>query len=174
MINRWDYSNMGQVQYGQLDSYVHACNWLDQTGYTVEDWGCGCAFAKRFFKHASYKGIDGSQNDYADVCKVDLSSHSSSPDGILMRHVLDHNENWEVILGNALNSFRKRMSLVFFIEFGPTTTVVSRSQDPKYKGVPDIQFRKSDVMKWLKPYFDSELRIPIHDWLVDTIFFLKK
>jgi len=173
MKNRWNYSGLGQVQYGIEESYRRACQWLDEAGGTMEDWGCGCAFAKRYVNRCLYRGIDGSQNDFADVCGVDLAEFHSQADCILLRHVLDHNENWRAILDNAIASFRKRMALVFFRDFGPETRVISRSQDPKYSGVPDLQFLKADVLQIISPYLVKEDRLDRGE-LVDTIFYLEK
>lgn len=175
MINRWNYSGLGQVQYGDIPSYTHACKWLD-IGGILEDWGCGCAFAKQFVTHSTYRGIDGSTNSYADVCGVDLENYRSDCDCLLLRHVLDHNEGWKKILQNALASFRKRMVVVFFIEFGELTKVVSRSDSPLYLGVPDIQFRKQDILDLTGPLLKHEERIPTNagNGYVDTLFYLEK
>lgn len=165
MKGRWNYQGLGQVCYGVTASYPAAAQWLDQPGWTVEDWGCGCAFARRFFALAQYVGIDGSQNEFADVCGEDLIERKSSPDGILMRHVLEHNERWPELLDNALRSFQKRLVIVFFIPFGPETKVINRSTDPKYLGVPDIQFKREDIMDRLQGVFhhsetvDSDLMV---------------
>lgn len=173
MVNQWNYNGLGQVKYGALSSYQKSCEWLDEIGGEIEDWGCGCAFAKQFFTKSRYKGIDGSANPYADVCGVDLSDYKSSCDGILVRHVLDHNLNWSTILNNAIASFKRRMALIFFIDFGPETKVLSISNSPLYPGVPDIQFKKDDILKFIGGMVIKEEKIP-DGALVDTIFYLQK
>lgn len=176
MKNKWNYSGQGQVRYGSEDTYRPACRWLDDACQTVEDWGCGCAYAKRFFKAAKYQGIDGSSNQFADRTGIDLAEYKSECDGILMRHVLDHNVNWEPILVNALKSFNIRMSLVFFRKFGPVTKVLSVSDSPLYPGVPDVQFCESDFLPFIGHFLDHKDVIVVDEaaGLVDTIYFLKK
>lgn len=159
MKDKWKYEGLGQVQYGSHDSYQVARNWLDFPGWTVEDWGCGCAWARRFFQHAKYVGIDGSQNDYADICRVDVIERDSRPDGIMLRHVLEHNEGWRDLLKNAVRCFQKRMVIVFFIDFGPETRIINRTADPKYPGVVDIQFKRSDIQEIIAPVYRTELRV---------------
>lgn len=157
MKDRWDYAGLGQVQYGDESSYQAAANWLDWPGWTVEDWGCGCAYAKRFFHHAKYIGIDGSQNDYADICRVELDCRFSEPNGLLMRHVLDHNENWRAVLNRAANCCQNRMVLVFFIAWGQTTKILDWTSDPKYPDIPNIQFRREDIFEELSHYKVREI-----------------
>lgn len=153
------------MQYGVEASYVAAAQWLDLPGWTVEDWGCGCAHARRYFKNAKYIGIDGSQNDFADICREDITERNSNPDGILMRHVLEHNEGWKALLTNAVRCFKHRMAIVFFVDFGPVTRVFNRSTDPKYLGVPDIQFRREDIAEVLGETFSHAARAET-DWIL--------
>lgn len=169
MKNRWNYAGLGQVQYGIEDSYRLAAEWLDIPGWTVEDWGCGCAHARRYFTQAKYIGIDGSQNDYADVCGEDLRFRDSKPDGILLRHVLEHNEDWRTLLANAIRCAQKRLTIVLFIPFGPETKIINRNQDPKYLGVPDIQFQRKDIMDALGPVFSHADNVG-----TDTLLFCEK
>lgn len=169
MKHRWNYKGLGQVEYGIRESYERACSWLDQPDWTVEDWGCGCAFARRYFRQAKYIGIDGSQNDFADLCPVDVSERDSRPDAILLRHVLEHNEGWIKLLGNAVRCAQKRLVLVFFIPFGSETKIINRSTDPKYLGVVDIQFRLLDVLSALKG-----LKVRTDPVGSDTIMFCEK
>jgi len=176
MKNNWNYSGLGQVRYGDETTYRLACRWLDDVCKTVEDWGCGCAYAKRFFNLAKYKGIDGSQNEYADVVGVDLADYKSDCDGLLLRHVLDHNLQWEQILVNALKSFNIRMSLVFFRQFGQKTGVVSVSDSPLYPGVPDLEFCENDILPFIGSFIDHKDVIAVDpaSRLIDTIYYLKK
>lgn len=169
MKDRWNYNGLGQVQYGSHDSYQVARNWLDFPGWTVEDWGCGCAFARHFFTDAKYVGIDGSQNDYADICRVDVIERDSKPDGLMLRHVLEHNEHWRELLKNALRCFQKRMVLVFFIPFGTETKIINRTSDPKYPGVVDIQFKRADIQELIDPVYKTELHVD-----GDTLLFCEK
>lgn len=158
MKDRWNYAGLGQVQYGDESSYQAAADWLDWPGWLVEDWGCGCAYARRFFHHAKYFGIDGSQNDYADLCRVELDCRFSTPDGLMMRHVLDHNEGWRSVLNRAASCCQRRMVLDFFIPFGPVTKIVDRTFDPRYPDIVNMQFRREDIFEELTAYRVREIR----------------
>ncbi len=154
MKDRWHYAGLGQVQYGDESSYLACADWLDWPGWTVEDWGCGCAYIKRFFRHAKYIGIDGSHNEFADICRQELDERVSSPDGILLRHVLDHNEGWKAILSNAAKCCQKRMVIDLFIPFGPETKVVDRTSplELRYPDIVNIQFKKEDIFGELNAF----------------------
>src|SRR5262249_5738702 len=62
-------------------------------------------------------------------------------DCIFMRHVLEHNADWRIVLGNALASFRRRMVLVVFTPFARETHEIAT----RY-GIPDIAFRKEQIV----------------------------
>ncbi|MDA1276322.1 MAG: hypothetical protein O2960_20085 [Verrucomicrobia bacterium] len=106
------------LKYGDELSYRVSAALLDDLE-TVEDWGCGCAYAKRFFHHASYLGIDGSKSKWNDITE-DLRLRKSKPDGILLRHVLEHNDNWKTLLINAIECSQKRLVIVFFLPLNLT------------------------------------------------------
>jgi hypothetical protein len=97
--------------YGPEDSYLMAAGWL--RGLAVEDWGCGYAHFESLH-HGPYVGIDGS-GEWADKV-VDLARYVADPpaEGVLVRHVLEHNPGWRKILASAVASFSKRMVLVVF------------------------------------------------------------
>lgn len=151
MKNKWKYEGLGQVKYGHLVTYTRPMEWLDEIGGTIEDWGCGCAYARRFAVKSKYLGIDGSKNEYADRCGVDLREYFSRPECILLRHVIDHNEDWRKVLKNAMESFQKRMVVIIFHDLGNVTKVLFRHGDPKFPGVVDMQFALSDLMEFFKP-----------------------
>lgn len=119
MLGRWDPWYRGGTGkrlaacYGPSDTYVAAEAWLK--GLAVEDWGCGYAQFREFHE-GPYRGVDGSAG-WADVV-ADLTVYRSSPtarpEGILLRHVLEHNRDWRRILMNAVTSFDKRMVLIVF------------------------------------------------------------
>lgn len=131
MLGKWDYS-VPPPMYGIKESYKRAAAWLDEICPVVEDWGCGAAAAKPFFKKSRYIGVDGSAG-YADVID-DLRHRLSSVPGILLRHVLEHNYDWPLILENAIRSFQCRMSIVFFLALGEYTSLSSVNLD----GVPNL------------------------------------
>lgn len=111
MLGRWApwYAGGQRRAYGPIDSYLEAEAWL--SGLSVEDWGCGYARFKDFHK-GGYRGVDGTPG-WADHV-ADLTTYRSSTDGLLLRHVLEHNHDWRSILTNALASFTKRLVLVVF------------------------------------------------------------
>ena len=144
MLNRWNHVG-SPPRYGDDDeSYRRAIAFLDGPGI-LEDWGCGCAYAKQFVRQAKYLGIDGSLG-YCDFQR-DLLAYRSIADYILLRHVLEHNEEWKTILRNALSSASKRLCLVIFTPFQTETHVIGWNGN----GVPDIGFRKQDLLDVLGP-----------------------
>jgi hypothetical protein len=134
--------------YGEKISMTLAASFLSVPEViTVEDWGCGFGgFSELLGPHQRYVGVDGSKSPAASVY-ADLTQYTSSPDGLLLRHVLEHNPDWESILDNALVSFQKRMVLIVFTPFRNQTAVIHR-----YKWwhgckdhMIDIGFRKEDL-----------------------------
>lgn len=115
MLNRWApwYTTGHRACYGPSDTYRIAAEWLN--GLAIEDWGCGYAQFRDFHRGA-YRGIDGTRG-WANVV-VDLTTYNPGetmrPEGILLRHVLEHNSDWRSILRNAVAGFTKRMVLVVF------------------------------------------------------------
>ncbi len=139
MSGRWNYTGRKQDSYGDDTTYVMGMEFVDLPGVQLEDWGCGLTYARRFVKNAEYIGVDGSASRWTDK-NVDLCRYRSDVDCIFLRHVLEHNPNWEPILDNALLSFRKRMALIVFTPFGEETRELMQ-----WSGIPDISFRKEDL-----------------------------
>lgn len=159
-VGRWEkgYTTMTEPKcYGDEEGYVEAAAWLDDLD-TVEDWGCGGAYARRFFKHASYLGIDGSKSPLNDITE-DLLKRDSKPDGILMRHVLEHNLRWKRLLTNAHKCAQKRLLVVMFTDWGPATIYPT---DPD--GIPCIEFQATEFFQVIGPP-DKLLRVK-HDTLL--------
>jgi hypothetical protein len=148
-MNKWNtpYKNLVVPEpYGDTITYRLGSDWLHNCS-TVEDWGCGAGWFRRFCK-SQYIGIDGSDTPFLTK-KVDLINYRSSVEGIFMRHVLEHNYDWKVILENALDSFSKRMCLILFTPLTEKTTVITTN--PGYGDVPDISFS----MKELESIFEK-------------------
>jgi hypothetical protein len=141
---KWDrcYKELDQNSprgYGADVSYEKAAAFFSDVDL-VEDWGCGAGGFKRIWKK-NYIGIDGSNTPFADRI-VDLCSYRSDVDGILIRHILEHNVLWENILRNAIASFRKKLCLVLF------TPLVEKTRQIAYhekNDVPDISFALEDL-----------------------------
>jgi hypothetical protein len=140
MFGRWErlYQDANQFSYGDDATYQRGMAFLEGCGI-VEDWGCGTAYAKNHVKGNEYVGIDGSRSSFADKV-VDLREYTSETDCIFMRHVLEHNWDWNNILSNAISSFKKRMVLIIFTPFGSETRQIG-----VWEGIPDISFKKEDL-----------------------------
>lgn len=162
MIGTWKH----WPRYGVEDTYQKGMEWL-KSCEVVEDWGCGPAYSKKYRK-GTYIGVDGTEG-FCDVV-ADLGKYKSSPDGIFMRHVLEHNHDWQPILDNALESFQKRMSLIFFTPWAKKTYEVHQSD-----GVPVISFNKEDILQKIRPFLRGEETVNRKDkQMYDTVFYLSK
>lgn len=175
MKDKWKYEGMGQVKYGHPESYSRPAAWFDEVGGVLEDWGCGCCGMKEHVKVCEYVGIDGSKNDFANKFE-DLREYTSSCDCLLLRGVIDHNEEWEKVLSNAMASFKKRAVVMIFHDLGPKTKVIIRHSNPRYPGVIDMQFCLEDLMKHMLPYLVKVECIPAaqHYPNNETLFYLEK
>lgn len=139
----WDrhYADLDEAApYGDTLTYELAAEWVADCEL-VEDWGCGKGWLRTLIEPERYRGIDGSRTPFADQV-VDLATHQSETPGLVMRHVLEHDERWEAILINALASFTERMALVLFTPLQEETRVLS--WEPGY-GVPNIGFALDDL-----------------------------
>ncbi len=150
MLGKWDwsYKNVKQrtsFRYENAITYQLAEDFLKNLD--LEDWGSGTGAFKRIHR-GKYLGIDGSKTPLVDII-ADLRNYKSSTNGIMMRHVLEHNYDWEKVLDNAISSFNRRFCLVLFTPFSKKTKVIS--QNKKYGvDVPGISFNKRDVERHFK------------------------
>jgi hypothetical protein len=115
---------------------------------TVEDWGCGGGGLSEYIEPQRYVGVDSSETPFATV-RADLATYDASADGIVLRHVLEHNEDWAAILDNAVHSFKRRLCIVLFTPIVNSTRVLHR--EPEYGNVPVIAFALQDLYG---PIFD--------------------
>lgn len=157
----WRYSAGVDVQpetYADVTTFATGLAWLldgvPRKG-TVEDWGCGMGLGRKLVHEmrpdVAYFGVDGSADaklhGYSDV-QVDLAALNGPempppPDGLFMRHVLEHNDRWLLVLNNALVRFGKRMVLILFTPWSQTgLTVPLRGQDDP---LLDISFKPADI-----------------------------
>lgn len=168
MVGRWDYRHGTQFPYGDETSYRKGMTYLDGHG-TIEDWGCGTAFAKRFATRSAYIGIDGSPSAFRDKA-ADLRTYASNADCIFMRHVLEHNYEWRAILKNAISSFQLRMVLIIFTPFADETGPIATSSE-----IPDIAFRKEDLIESFRHlhYSEESLQTPTQ-YETEHIFYIEK
>lgn len=135
--------------YDETTSYDLGAEFLDaRRCVTVEDWGCG----KGYFAHAHrdrfrhlVRSIDGTDSVFADVV-ANLATYRPDPipDGIFMRHVLEHNWGWRDVLANALGSFNRAMFLALFTPCSHRVTVDIRPVDSI--GVPSLSLPLDDIL----------------------------
>jgi hypothetical protein len=91
--------------------------------------------------------------------------------GIQMRHVLEHNGEWQVILRNALNDFTKRMALVVHIPLSPDADhYLAPAVFPGDIAVPNISLSRHDLLVLLAPYARKLIELPNGE----LIFYLEK
>jgi hypothetical protein len=154
--------------FGDVQSYEKAARFLEDQ-QLVEDWGCGLAWFKQLIGPGRYRGVDGSKSAFADII-TDLTDYTSSPDGILMRHVLEHNHSWEKVLCNALGSFRRKMCLIFFTPFHEATGFTHEQQMAPGKSVPYYRFAKADITR----HFEGVCRWTEETLGNETLFYLEK
>jgi hypothetical protein len=129
--------------YGDTLTYDKAAQFLGELA-EVEDWGCGWAWFRRHLKDGvREKGIDESPSPHADEV-ADLSRCTSRVEGILLRHVLEHNPAWGAVLANGVRSFTRRMVVVLFTPFSEENRVIGYNEGQK---VPDISFAKADLVR---------------------------
>ncbi len=165
---RWQYEGRPQFAYDDDQSYRKGIEFLDGHG-TIEDWGCGTAYAKTFVAKSAYVGLDGSESEFVDKV-VDLQAYRSSPDCIFMRHVLEHNYGWRAILANAVASFRKRMVLVLFTPYADKQTTLTLND-----GIPDLSLPRSAIIEALSGCLITEESIKsATEYGQETIFYIRR
>jgi len=179
-MNKWNgwYDKVdklkGTFEYGNTVTYDKAAEYL-QTCNIVEDWGCGGCFFKNKCK-TTYIGVDGSNTPFADK-KVELLNYTSNVDGILLRHVLEHNYEWKKILDNALKSFNKRMCLVLFTPLSTETKEIAHNRHVGVD-VPDLSFSLKDIDSVIKHYGNIQYSFEIFNtetqYKIETIFYIEK
>lgn len=143
-VGKWDGWYAGATEprlYGDVASYEVAAEWLADC-VTVADWGCGLGGFRRFVQPPrQYFGFDGSRSRFTDRV-VDLTDFRFETEGVLLRHVIEHNVRWADVLANAAASYQKKMVVVLF-------TPIIDSAEPLVEqiafagpggGVPDLSF----------------------------------
>ena len=147
----------------------------------IEDWGCGPGGFEMFLaKWQTYIGIDGSDTPAANKI-VDLAKYVSKVDAIHLRHVLEHNQMWESILRNFLQSFTKRGVITIFTPFKESTSIHNTYKNWKNTGIDmiDITFSWDDIKKVIdedssityKTFFNVPTKT---EYGVENVILLKK
>jgi len=160
MKDLWYYSNaLEPTAYCDDTSYRLAVDFLDLPGCVLEDWGCGTTYARKFVKHATYRGVDGSNSRFCER-HVDLREYrESDADCILIRHVLEHNREWPRILDHAVATFRKRMCLAFHMSLAPYSTVHASTTDVcdlHAAGIPNLNVGRAELWERLRGLWTRE------------------
>lgn len=147
MLGRWApwYRGLeaGEPQsYGDTTTYGLAAEFLADCK-SVADWGTGKGYFQTLRPDAI--GVDGTDTPFADVV-ADLRTYRRKVGGILLRHVLEHNEDWREIMDNAAWSANAKLCIVLFTPLSDVTHEIARAPDID---VPDISFRLSDITERL-------------------------
>jgi hypothetical protein len=153
-LNRWErwYVNMDEPSpYGNTITYALAADFLKDCA-VVEDWGCGKGWFRTLRPHG-YIGIDGTISPFADK-HVDFTRYISTADGVLLRHVLEHNYEWQSILDNAVETAQKKICVVLFTPLVEETKEIAFNDDV---GVPDISFKLTDILDRLYGFLDVRI-----------------
>lgn len=179
-MDKWNgwYANLNEnsqpFHYGNTITYEKAADFLYDCA-EVEDWGCGGGYFKNFCK-TKYIGVDGSNTPFASV-KAELETYKSNVDGIMLRHVLEHNYQWKQILENAISSFNKKCCLILFT---PLTTVTKEIAHNRHVGVdvPDISFSFKAIDDIIRENptltYTFETLNTATQYRVETIFYIEK
>jgi len=169
----WDYKRLYVAPSGgDGRTYEEAAAWLAALDcHIVQDWGCGTAWAKKFFMQRGirYVGLDYAPG-YADEIR-DLAEYVGETDGIVMRHLLEHNFTWKVILRNALASCR-HLALVIFTPFtrgAEPTHVIAWN---RLEGVPDLSLNKAELTGNFGLWAERRLETPTQ-YGEETIFIVQ-
>ena len=173
-VGKWSqwYKGVDKPQaYDDTESYAVAADFLNGCSL-VEDWGCGKGWMRTLIADDRYRGVDGSVTPFTDVV-ADLVKYRSSVPGVFMRHVLEHNYQWEKILDNTLASFSERMVLVTFTPFAETAHEIAFNDSI---GVPDLSFRLSDITDRFPPDVEwrMETLVTKTQYNTESIFFLTR
>ncbi len=158
-VGLWDEMFAGAKEpmpFADTATYELGARWLEDLD--VEDWGCGLGWMRNLIPPERYRGIDGSRSKFADEI-VDLTEYRSRTPGLFMRHVLEHDPQWQKVLDNAIASFTERMFLVLFTPFSEETRDLTPGENSP--NVPNFSFRLSDLtdrfkgVRWEMEVLDS-------------------
>lgn len=146
MLGKWDswYKDIKEPthhKYGNTKTYHYAAGFLVDMP-VIEDWGCGTGGLRRYRK-TGYVGVDGSKNPFVDVV-ADLREYTSDVDGIVLRHVLEHNYDWKMVLQNALKSAKKKLCIIIFTPFAAETKEIGHNAKHGVD-VPDLSFNQKEL-----------------------------
>lgn len=168
-----------QRPFGDEMTYHRAAQFLADCEQ-IEDWGCGFGWFSKIMSglsDAHVQNLDGTKTDYADRV-VDLYFYRSRAEGILLRHVLEHNNDWRQVLENALYSFQRKLVIVTYTPFTEETQNRGDHQFEDGTTVPVISFRLEDLQECFAKHPEisvSEERLEtMTEFRDERIFYLEK
>lgn len=163
----------GVFPFGGDESYVRAGRFFAKGCRLVEDWGSGTGYFKKFLRpEIKYIPIDGTPNPY--ITKVlDLEKYQSTANGILLRHVLEHNLRWQKILDNAAKSVRQKLVLIIST---PLNLALSKSIKTDEYGISSFSLGEIEIMEHLGGFTvrKEKMESPATPYRVETIFYATK
>lgn len=152
-----------------------AAQWLDRSDVTtIEDWGSGHGGFREFVSDRQIcTNVDGSESPHTDKV-VDLRFYQSEVDAIHLRHVLEHNHNWHLVVDSLVKSFKVCAVITLFTPLVEQTHIIK-----SYKtGFVDYAFREEDITS----RFSSDITFTIEreisrkktQYSNETMFFLER
>lgn len=179
-INKWNqwYQSLptrpSEFNYGDTETYKKGAEFLSECK-EVEDWGVGAGGFLRFRPDAI--GVDGSSTKFAQKPNTDLKTYKSNCECINMRHVLEHNYNWEQILTNLMSSAKRKICLVTFVPFDENETVELAHNFKHGVDVPDLSLsrkRFNEIISSFNPKsVTSEVIISATGYRQEEIFYIE-
>jgi len=177
---RWSTLIKGtQRPFGDEVTYHRAAQFLADCEQ-IEDWGCGFGwFSKILAGHsdAHVQNLDGTKTEFSDR-QVNLCNYRSQSEGILLRHVLEHNHGWRQVLENALHSFQRKLVIVIYTPFTKETHNRNDHEFEDGTTVPVISFRLEDLQDCFARHPEisvSEERLQTRtEFRDEQIFYLEK
>lgn len=161
-VGKWDnwykefYNNQtpSAYKYGDTETYQVGANFLLDCE-TIEDWGVGGGGFLRYCPKAI--GVDGSDTPFAQKKHVDLCTYISSVEGVHMRHVLEHNYEWQKVLENALKSATKKLSITLFIPLNEGGTEELSHNLQHGVDVPDLSISMKEFNEIIAKYHPTNI-----------------
>ncbi len=120
--------------------------------------------------------LDGSNTGYQDKI-ADLINYKSDVDCVYIRHILEHNDEYEKILNNGLQSFKKVLILILFTPLSNSASTVLNTIQLSGYTIPDISFNESEIISIIERnncrYEKIEFSNSLTQYNVETIFIVK-
>lgn len=179
-VNKWNnwYKDLttdpSSFRYSDTITYNLGATFLSDC-ITVEDWGTGAGGFKRYRPDAI--GVDGSDTPHAEKKYVDLTSYTTDCEGIFMRHVLEHNYEWESILKNVVESASKKICIVIFTPLADTTIELAHNLSFGVD-VPDLSLSHDIFFNIINSVNPKNLKFEKYQtstgYKEETIFYIEK